>query len=73
MEKLYKGKYLIGIYKDKTNDDSLIALCDNSKEFAEFMGISINAACVALKRFFEHKTNHLRYKNELCKIYFIKN
>lgn len=67
----YRNQYIIGIYECKENDDSLIALCDNEREFAEFAGISFNDARVKLFFFFRNKHNKMRYKGRMCEIYFI--
>lgn len=72
MGQLYKNKYLIGLYNDKEDDDSLIALFDNSREFATFLNISMPQACVTLKDIFEKKQETIWYCGRRCKIYFIK-
>lgn len=72
-EKLYKNKYLIGLYRTKPDDDSLVALCDNGREFADTFNISINNALTTLKNAFDGKTKHFRYNGELLEIYFIEN
>lgn len=67
----YRNKYLIGIYRCESDNDELVALCNNDKEFSEFMNITLNNARVILKNFFDKKSHHFRYFGKLCEIYFI--
>lgn len=67
----YKSRYMIGIYNTKIDDDSLVALCDNHREFAEFLNITENNAKVILSHFFNGKNKLFRYEGRMCEIVFI--
>ena len=68
---MYKNKYLIGIYAPVENGETLIALCESTKEFAEFMEISIYNASEILRNIF-NKTHHfIRFNNMCCGVEFI--
>lgn len=69
---LYRKEFIIGVYYDYENNDSLIALVDNSREFADFMGITIYNASTILKAAFDKKTTFFRYRGKRAKICFIK-
>lgn len=70
----YKQKYLIAIYN---LDDDLIAVVDNYKELAEFMGKTVEQAQSALSRRFSPKPQlkslaPIIIKKEKCRIYLIE-
>lgn len=68
MNKLYRNKYIIALY-DKFDD--LITVLNNEYEFAEYMGISINASRVALSELFNHHINYVKSDGKRIFIYFI--
>ena len=45
----YRGRFLIGVYTLINEGETLIALCENTKEFAKFMNITENNADVILR------------------------
>ena len=68
---LYKKKYLIGIYGPKEEGETLLGLCDNIKQFAEFMHINYGNAEVILRLLFTHQTRFLRLYGKMCTVEFI--
>lgn len=69
---LYRKKYLIGIYGPLYDGEPLVGLCDNAKEFAEFMKISVTNATQILYYLFNKKTQYIRVNNKLCTVAFIE-
>lgn len=70
--KLYKNKYLIGIYAPVEEGETLLGLCDNSHEFAELLGININESRVLLSRLFNKQRQGLYFYGKLCSVEFIE-
>ena len=68
---LYKKKYLIGVYGPKEEGETLLGLCDNIKEFAEFMHITYSNAEVILRLLFNKKTHFIRFFGKICTVAFI--
>lgn len=68
---LYRKKYLIGIYEPISRGETLIGLCQNIREFAEFMGIKYDNAAQILHLLFTKQTNYIRFKGMICTVAFI--
>lgn len=68
---LYRKKYLIGVYAPLIEGETLLALCYNTKEFSELMGITIENATQILYYLFTKKTNSIRFNGSLCSVEFI--
>lgn len=66
--KFYKRNYLIAIYDE---DDQLVAVCDNEREFAEMFGMSRGTACSTLSRIFNGERTFIYENGEKRLIYFI--
>ena len=69
--KLYKNKYLIGVYSPLKDGETLIGLCSNIKEFAEFMKIKTADAGQILRMLFSKQTHYIRFRGILCTVEFI--
>ena len=69
--KLYKNKYLIGVYAPIEEGETLIALCDNAKEFAELLDVPRTNADSMLTRLFNGSHQFIRFLNKCCKVEFI--
>lgn len=69
---LYKGKYLIGVYSLLSEGEQLLALVDNSSQFAKLMGITIYNASTILNNLFKHKTNKIIYHGKIRTVAFIE-
>ena len=69
--KLYKNKYLIGIYAPKCDGETLLGLCDCAKEFADFIGINIDQAYVVLSKLFNKEHHFIRFLGKICSVEFI--
>jgi hypothetical protein len=69
--KLYRNQYLIGIYGPVYEGEPLLGLCDNVKEFAQFMDIKESNARMILHKLFHKQTNFIRFFGKICSIEFI--
>jgi len=69
--KLFKNKYLIGIYAPECEGETLLGLCDNAKEFSEFMGITYKNAHDILTKLFLGIRHYIRFCGKICKVEFI--
>ena len=70
--KNYRGKFLIGIYSLLHEGETLLALCDNVTEFANYMQITrINASNI-LKHIWDGKNKFIRKDGKLRKVEFIE-
>jgi len=71
MEKLYKNKYLIGIYAPVEEGETLFALVSNTKEFAELMKIKRDNASEILRLLYNKKSRYIRFFGKMCTVEFI--
>lgn len=69
--KLYRKKYLIGVYAPKSDGETLLALCENIAEFAELMKINRSNAAQILHLLFTKQTHYIRFGGRLCTVEFI--
>lgn len=69
--KLYKNKYLIGVYAPVEYGETLLGLCCNVKEFAELMKIDARDASQILRMLFSKQTKFIRYNKMICAVEFI--
>lgn len=69
--KLYKGKYLIGIYAPVEEGETLLALCENIKIFAKLLNIKLGNAQEILRLLFIKKRHFLRFNGKICSVEFI--
>ena len=72
MKKLYRNRYMIGIYSLISEGESLLALVDNVKEFAQLMKIKETTARVILNNLFLNKTHYIRYFGKIRTVAFIE-
>lgn len=70
--KKYKGKYMIGVYSLLHEGETLLALCDNITEFANYMNISKNNATVILHKLYNGITKYIKMDGRLRSVEFIK-
>ena len=70
--KYYRGKYLIAIYDTKENNEECLYVCDNIKEFADYMHTSIVSAQTILHRLFHKERTHIILDNEYKTVEFIE-
>ena len=69
--KLYRGRYLIGVYAPVEEGETLMALCQNTYEFADLLGINVANATRILQYLFVGKTSGIRFCGRLCAVAFI--
>lgn len=69
--KLYRNQFIIGIYGPLSEGEQLIGLCDNVKEFAQFMDIKETNARVILNKLFHKECNFIRFYGKICTVEFI--
>ena len=70
--KLYRNKYLIGIYGPLCEGEPLLALVDNIREFAKLMNIKYTNAKVILNKLWNKHNNFIIYCGRRCTVEFIK-
>lgn len=68
---LYKQLYNIAVYSDLKDGETLLALCDNAKEFANYLKVSENSARAILSKVFHGKTRYIIVNNKIRFIEFI--
>lgn len=69
--KFYRGKFAIGIYSLEAEGETLLALCDNVREFAQLMGIKETCARVILQNMFTGKNKHIVFNKKFRMVEFI--
>lgn len=72
-EKLYKNKYIIGIYKKNDIYQFPFAILNNEEDFSNFFKISLHNAKVKLGKIFKGRNHFLRYQDQLLEVFFIPN
>lgn len=68
---LYKNLYNICIYNSLNEGETLLALLDNAKEFAEYLKISENSARAILSKVYHGKANYIVINHKIRYIEFI--
>lgn len=68
---MYRKNYLIGIYAPVSEGETLMGLCTNIREFAEFMNIKYDNAVQILHLLFTKQTHYIRFCGKLCTVEFI--
>lgn len=68
---LYKSIYNIAVYGPVKEGETLIALLDNAKEFAEFLKTSENSARAILSKLYNKKAQHLVIDNRMVTVEFL--
>ena len=69
--KYYRGKYMIAVYSLLHEGETLLALCDNTKEFAEYLKTTENAAKMALSELFRGKRKFIKCSGKIRLVEFI--
>ena len=72
MIKLYKNRYMIGIYSLLSEGETLLALVNNHKEFAALLGIKETDASAILSNLFKNKTSYIRFRGRIRTVAFIE-
>ena len=70
--KYYRGKFMIRVYSLLHEGETLLALCDNTKEFANFLKTTENAARMALSDLFNGKRNYIKLNGKIRTVEFIE-
>lgn len=70
--KYYKGRFLIGVYSLLQEGETLLALCDNIKEFANYLNVTYNDAKVKLVYLYKGKTKYIKFNGKLRTVEFIE-
>lgn len=69
--KYYRGRFAIGIYASEYEGETLLALCDNVREFAKLMNIKESCARMILQNFFTGKNKHIVFNKKFRTLEFI--
>lgn len=72
MRKLYRNKFMIGIYSLISEGETLLALVDNTHEFAKLMQIKESTARVILQHLYTGRTKYIRYFGRIRQVAFIE-
>jgi len=67
---LYRGEYIIGVYE--IIDETLIVLLDNAEQLSNYLEIPRRSVDVMLCNIFNKKQSHIKYKQKLYEIAFIR-
>lgn len=70
-QQYYRGRFAIGIYALENEGETLLALCDNVKEFAKLMHIKESCARMILQNFYTGKSKHLVFNKRFRTLEFI--
>lgn len=70
--KQYRGRFMIGVYSLLSEGETLLALCDNISEFAEYMKISKYNATKILNCIYNKKQKHIKKDGKLRMVEFIE-
>ena len=70
--KYYRGKFMIAVYSLLREGETLLALCDNTSEFAELTKTNKNSASNCLSKLFLKKTNYIIFNGKIRNVVFIK-
>lgn len=68
---MYKGKYLIGVYSTIKEGETLLALCDNAREFAKVLDTTLESASAILSKIWNNTTKYIIYNNKVRYVEFI--
>lgn len=69
--KLYRGRFMIGIYSLEDEGETLLALCENVKEFAKLMNIKETCARMILQNAYCGKSKHIVFAKKFRTLEFI--
>lgn len=70
--KYYRGRFMIGVYSLLHEGETLLALCDNTEEFANFLKTTKNAARMALSDLFNGKRSYIKLNGKIRTVEFIE-
>lgn len=68
----YRGRFLIGVYSLLSEGETLLALCDNVKEFAEYLKVKESNARVILQNLYTNKHKYIKLNGKLRTVEFIE-
>lgn len=71
-ESLYRKIYNIAVYSDIKDGETLLALCDNVSEFAEFLKTTKNCARVILNKLYNGQCSKIVVDKKFVTVEFIK-
>ena len=69
--KLYRGRFMIGIYSLVDEGETLLALCENVREFARLMKINEPCARMILQNAYHGKNKHIVFAKKFRTLEFI--
>lgn len=69
--KLYRGRFMIGIYSLENEGETLLALCENVREFAKLMNVSEPCARMILQNVYHGKSKHIVFAKKFRILEFI--
>lgn len=74
MEGIYKGQYLIGIYNkpEVAGNDEAVAILDNCRQFARFIGKSVHAAINIAGRRLRGRKPDIEINGRIYEIHLVK-
>lgn len=74
MEGIYKGKYLIGIYRkpEECGSDEAVAILDNCRELAAYLGKSVRMATMIAARRLRSRKPDINIRGKIYELHLIK-
>ena len=70
--KNYRGKFMIAVYSLLNEGETLLALCDNVKEFAEYLQVKESNARMILQNIYTNKNKFIKMCGKLRTVEFIE-
>lgn len=64
MSKLYRGRFMIGIYALEHEGETCLAICENVREFARLMNIKESCARMILQHVYNGKYNRIKFEHK---------
>lgn len=74
MKGIYKGKYLIGIYNkpEVSGNDEAVAILDNCRQFAEYIGKSVRMATMIASRRLRTRKPDITIGGKVYELHLVK-
>ena len=74
MERIYKGQYLIGIYNkpEIVGNDEAVAILDNCRQLAEYIGKSVREATALAARRLRGRKPDIEIDGKVYELHLVK-
>lgn len=69
---LYKQLYTIAVYSKKSEGETLLALCESTAEFADYLKTTLNTARSILSKCYKGKSKHIIVSGRYVTVEFLE-